>query len=224
MRSPPVGTNDPFRVGRHARPRQPWHPGAGEPLQAPHERDERPCPPLHGQEQDGPVDGDRIEPRPESSWPERIVVGIDTSVESLAALQCALALAVRAGSTLVAVHASGTEESRWDTQDIDRLVRRACTREGCADVLIGRSIVEAGPPAEALIRAAERVGGELLVIGRRGLGAAASSLGSTSEAVLDVAGIPVLIVPSRCSTDTVAAGPADRSAATPSVPSSDVAE
>ena len=95
---------------------------------------------------------------------------------------------------------------------------------GLPDVLIGRSIVEAGPPADALIRAAERVGGELLVIGRRGLGTAASSLGSTSEAVLDVAGIPVLIVPSRCSTDTVAAAASGRSAASPSVPSSDVAE
>jgi nucleotide-binding universal stress UspA family protein len=170
------------------------------------------------------VDDDRIEPRPDSSWPERIVVGVDTSVESLAALQCAVALAMRAGSTLVAVHASGTADSRWGAPDIDGLVRRVCTREGCPDVLIGRSIVEAGPPADALIRAAGRVGGDLLVVGRRGLGAAASSLGSTSEAVLDGAGVPVLIVPSRCSTDTVAARSSGRSAASPSDSSTDVVE
>jgi nucleotide-binding universal stress UspA family protein len=123
---------------------------------------------------------------------------------------------MRAGSTVVAVHAVGPAESRSATPDIDQLVRQACLRVGCPNVLIGRSIFEAGPPAETLLRVAERVGGDLLVIGRRGLGTAASSLGSTSEAVLDAADIPVLIVPRVCSPVEITSATLSGSAACPS--------
>ncbi len=55
---------------------------------------------------------------------------------------------------------------------------------------------EDGPAAHVVLRVAELGGADLIVVGRRGLGAAPRLLGSVSEAVVERARIPVLIVTS----------------------------
>jgi len=56
-------------------------------------------------------------------------------------------------------------------------------------------VTEDGPAADVLLRVAERVGEAMIVVGRRGMGAAPRPLGSVSESVLARATMPVLVVP-----------------------------
>ena len=131
----------------------------------------------------------------ESSWPERIVVGVDDSPEASTALDRAFELAARARSTVVTVHAVGLLEGGGyrPTVDLDGIVAGASARTGCPPELIAAPITETGPPAEVLVRIATQVGGDLIVVGRRGQGLA-WPLGSTSEGVLTNATAPVLVV------------------------------
>jgi nucleotide-binding universal stress UspA family protein len=116
---------------------------------------------------------------------------VDTSRESLAALEWAVALAESTGWSIVAVHAVGLlEEGGYrETPDLDALVAPV---RGRADV---RTVAEPGVPAETLLRVAEREGADLVVVGSRGLGGTARQLGSTSDAVVREATVPVVVVP-----------------------------
>ena len=125
-----------------------------------------------------------------------VVVGVDTSVESTVALQAALALARQLGAHVVVVHAVGLlEEGGYRPAPlVDALVATARRDAGAADV--GIDVVrEDGPAADVLLRVTDRVGGGMIVVGRRGLGEAPRPLGSVSEAVLARATVPVLVVP-----------------------------
>jgi nucleotide-binding universal stress UspA family protein len=123
--------------------------------------------------------------------PRCIVVGIDTSLESLAAMEWALQLAEATGSAVIAVHAVGLLEAGGyrEPPDLDAVVAPARAR---ATV---RSVAEPGSPAEALLRVAEREAADLVVVGSRGLGGTARQLGSTSDAVVREATLPVVVVP-----------------------------
>lgn len=131
-----------------------------------------------------------------SPWPTRVVVGVDTSPESLAALDRGLALAERAHATVIVVHAVGLleEAALRPRPDVDRIIAAACARTGCPSDLVEPPVIEDGPAINVLVRVAERVGGDLVVVGRRGTGESASRLGSTSAGVLDEATVPVLVV------------------------------
>jgi nucleotide-binding universal stress UspA family protein len=126
-----------------------------------------------------------------------VIVGVDGSLESEAALEWAVRLAAPLGWRVVAVHAVGLLEGggyrpRTDAVGLVEGVRRRL--DGVADVPV-EEIVEAGHPAETIVRVAERERGALIVVGSRGLGEAPRLLGSTSEAVLAHTHAPVLIVP-----------------------------
>jgi nucleotide-binding universal stress UspA family protein len=127
----------------------------------------------------------------------RVIVGVDTSSESLAALDWALRLAVGLGCRLVVVHAIGLlEEGGYrERPDLSAIVETA--RRGVSDAAdLGVGIVqEDGPAADVIVRIAEREGAGLIVVGSRGVGQAPRLLGSVSEAVLAHAHVPVLIVP-----------------------------
>lgn len=131
------------------------------------------------------------------AWPERLVVGVDTSPESLAALDRALELAARAGSTVVVVHAVGLLEAGAyrPRPDLDAIVAQARQRVSFPSELLASPVFEDGSPSDVLVRIAHRSGADLIVVGRRGLGGTPRPLGSTSEAVLDKADVPVLVVP-----------------------------
>lgn len=141
----------------------------------------------------------RDAPGMDTSWPERIVVGVDASPESRAALDRAFELAARAGSTVVATHAVGLleEGSYTPPPDIAAMVEAACERTGCPRGLVARPVIEDGPAIGVLLRITQRAGGDLIVVGRRGSGTSERPLGSTSAGILDRAEVPVLVVASH---------------------------
>ena len=126
----------------------------------------------------------------------RVVVGVDTSAESIAALDWALrAAAVFEGSVIV-VHAVGLlEEGGYRPRpDVVAVVDDACSRAPRPRPAT-TVVVEDGPAADVVVRVAEREDADLIVVGRRGLGEAPRPLGSVSERVLAHASVPVLVVP-----------------------------
>lgn len=68
-------------------------------------------------------------------------------------------------------------------------------RVGLVAGFVVERILEDGRPADVIVRIAARVQADLIVVGRRGLGQAPRLLGSTSEAALAHARIPVVVVP-----------------------------
>lgn len=132
-----------------------------------------------------------------TSWPRRIVVGVDSSPESVTALERALALGSLAGATVDVVHAVGLLEqgAYRSAPDLADIVEAACARVGCSSDVVAGTVLEDGPPQVALLRVVSRSGADLLVVGSRGIGGALRPLGSTSEAVLDQSTTAVLIVP-----------------------------
>ena len=127
----------------------------------------------------------------------RLVVGVDTSPESIAALEWALRTAAAFAGSVTVVHAVGLlEEGGYRPRpDLSATVQDACARVVAADCPPTNVVLEDGPAADVLIRVAEREHADMIVVGRRGLGQAPRVLGSVSEHVLDFARLPVLVVP-----------------------------
>ena len=130
-----------------------------------------------------------------------LVVGVDASPESLAAVEWALRLARDLRCRVVAVHAVGLLEGQQLRPHPDVGATVAAARSlgaGFADVEVD-TVFEDGAPPEIITRIAEDEHAVLIVVGSRGLGRATRLLGSTSEAVLARSTIPVLIVPAGSS-------------------------
>jgi nucleotide-binding universal stress UspA family protein len=125
---------------------------------------------------------------------ETIVVGVDTSAESIAALRWAAGLASRTGVPLLAVHAEGLlEEGAYVPRvDVTELIARTLSDQDCAAGLT--SLVEPGHPCETLIRVAERIGARHIVVGHRGVGDTDSDIGSTALQLVSRAHVPVTVV------------------------------
>jgi nucleotide-binding universal stress UspA family protein len=135
----------------------------------------------------------------------RIVVGVDGSPESRAALRWAVAEARLRGARLEAVHVWSfpivpgrelgpsyvipIEELREDAKETLDLV---LAEEGVEGVNVERAVVE-GNPADVLVEAAREA--DLLVVGSRGHGGVAGLLlGSVSRQCAHHAACPVVIV------------------------------
>jgi nucleotide-binding universal stress UspA family protein len=125
-----------------------------------------------------------------------LIVGVDRSEESAVALRTAIAVAGSLSAPLTVVHAVGLlEEGGYRSAPrVDELVARA-RHEAAVRPVDVEVVTEDGPAADVLLRVAERIGAGIIVVGRRGLGAAPRPLGSVSEAVLARAVVPVLVVP-----------------------------
>ncbi len=132
-------------------------------------------------------------PRVDSSN-ETIVVGVDTSSESIAALHWAANLASRIGAPLLAVHAEGLleEGSYVPRVDIADLIKHTLSGSEAAAVLT--SLVEPGPPCETLMRVAHRTGSRHIVVGHRGAGDTGSDIGSTALQLVSRSTVPVTVV------------------------------
>ena len=134
-----------------------------------------------------------------------IVAGYDGSPSSRAAVAHAITLA--AGGRVVVVHAHEAApehlNARWrELLDADHLDRARAVLD---EILLddnkelgdarweGR--LEPGDPADALLRVAEEVGAEALVVGSHGYGPLASLLGSVSHELLRRADRPVTVIP-----------------------------
>jgi nucleotide-binding universal stress UspA family protein len=132
-----------------------------------------------------------------------VVVGVDASPESLAAVEWALQLAKAFGSRVLAVHAVGLLEGQRlrPHPDVAATVTAARTlHRDHADVDVDTICLD-GVPAEIITHLATDRNAAIIVVGSRGIGRATHLLGSTSEAVLARSSIPVLIVPAGSSPD-----------------------
>jgi nucleotide-binding universal stress UspA family protein len=130
--------------------------------------------------------------------PTCVLVGLDTSAESVAALDWSLALASVLGARVVAVHAVGMLEGAGlrAHPDLVGLVREAQDRVGGKAASLSVDLVEEpGSPVEVVLRVSEREGADLVVVGSRGLGGTARQLGSTSEALVCRSHVPVTVLP-----------------------------
>ncbi len=125
---------------------------------------------------------------------DTIVVGVDTSPESIAALHWAARLAAHTGAQLLAVHAEGLlEEGAYVPRvDVVDLIDRTLSGQ---ELGVGvTSLVEPGSPIETLMRVAERTGSNHVVVGHRGVGATGSDIGSTALSLVSRATVTVTVV------------------------------
>jgi nucleotide-binding universal stress UspA family protein len=129
-----------------------------------------------------------------SSAHDTIVVGVDTSDESIAALRWAARVASHTGAKLLAVHAEGLLEEGAYVPKVDVGALVSSTLAGEAPLASSASLVEPGHPCDTLIRVAERVGARHIVVGHRGLGSTESDIGSTALMLVSRSTIPVTVV------------------------------
>jgi nucleotide-binding universal stress UspA family protein len=123
-----------------------------------------------------------------------IVVGVDTSAESIAALKWAAQLAARTGARLVAVHAEGMlEEGDFVPRvDVGAVVASALSGTGSLSHL--EAVIEPGPPCDTLMRVAKRTGSRHIVVGHRGVGDTQADVGSTALLLVSRSAVPVTVV------------------------------
>jgi nucleotide-binding universal stress UspA family protein len=136
---------------------------------------------------------------------ERIVVGVDGSENSLAAVRWAGGLALAVDAEVVAVHAVGLLERLGGDDPVPAEAHREEIRHRfettwCAPLdgtgVRCRRLVRDGPPVSVLLEVVGEVAADLVVVGSRGLGGHPSLLlGSTSTQVAQLAGCPVTVVP-----------------------------
>jgi len=138
-----------------------------------------------------------------------IVCGVDFSRHSGMALRYAATLARRSRAHLVAVFAvdpflSAAAAAAYDTRalagtsllELRRFVRATLGPTASTAV---RCEVVVGKPSQAIVSTADRLGADLLVVGTHGLtGVKKMFFGSTSDAILRRAALPVLVIPRRC--------------------------
>jgi nucleotide-binding universal stress UspA family protein len=136
-------------------------------------------------------------PRPQ------VVVGADGSTGAAHAMRWAAGLAGSLDADVVVVHAIGlleerhgpgvsTAERRAELEALAESWCRPFAASGCRH----RLELADGHPVDVLLRAAERSGASLVVVGCRGVGDnPALALGSTSLKLLQAADRPVLVVP-----------------------------
>jgi nucleotide-binding universal stress UspA family protein len=134
----------------------------------------------------------------------KILVAVDGSPQSHAALRLALDMAQRYRASLCLLHAFPHVSDLLGTPQYEHLL--------AARALIGETLLDSarteigdeapvetqlieGPPAPAILRVAQEEGYDLIVLGSRGQGQLAGLLlGSVSSAVAQRADCPVLIV------------------------------
>lgn len=150
-----------------------------------------------------------VEPAPHDGT---IVVGVDGSTHSDAALRFAFEEAARRSAKIVALNAYRTPVLTVPTDDPDELRTASAAQHRHAETVVNEAVeravdstgtqadvtvrVLAGHPDDALIEAAGEAA--LLVVGPRGRGGLRSLiLGSVSRSVLHHARCPVAVVPAR---------------------------
>ena len=147
---------------------------------------------------------------------EKVLVPIDFSDHTPAVLRAASELASALNAKLWLVHIADPEPDfvgydagpegvrdrvaehlREEHRDLQ--ARAETLRERGIDA---RALLVQGPTVEVILREAEKLGAELIVLGSHGHGAVFRALlGSTSEGVLHKAQVPVLIVPAHSGRD-----------------------
>jgi nucleotide-binding universal stress UspA family protein len=138
---------------------------------------------------------------------DRIIVAVDGSDNSLAAVGWAAGLAEATGAEVVAVHAVGLLEQLDEegapvaSQPHRDEIQRQFEVTWCAPLdqasVRCRRLLRDGNPVSVLLAVADEEDADLLVLGSRGLGGYPEALlGSTSTQVAQHSSRPVTIVPS----------------------------
>jgi len=148
---------------------------------------------------------------------DRIVVGYDTSPESVSAVRWAAGHAAYRGWTLEVVHVwgfagreGGGAGDSWLGREVQEQVHRVAA-EGAAIAVEAapgvdaRPVVLHGPPARVLVERAQ--GARSVVVGRRGAGLVNALVGSSATGVLHRARCPVVVVPAGAPAPAAARGP-----------------
>lgn len=127
----------------------------------------------------------------------RLVVAVDGSEGSREALLCTARLARVMKAEVVAIHTVGDWDEQWQ-EWVDRvrgrLIDTWCRPLRDAGIDYRPIVLEGG--ADDLLSYVRKVGGDFLVVGRRGLGGFRELLlGSFSQRLIHHSPIPVLVVP-----------------------------
>lgn len=127
--------------------------------------------------------------------PVNVLVGIDGSVESAAALETVVRLlGPRIGRLTLATVVDFDVALEGRPPTAEREVAAELERLAAAVAEEPETEILAGPPAEALTERARDGGYHLLAIGSRGRGASKAVLGSVASLLARGCGIPVLVV------------------------------
>lgn len=137
-----------------------------------------------------------------------ILVGVDGSPQSTAALETAIDLAERYQAKLGIIHAFPPVSDLLGNPFYEQLLAARMSNgeqilEAARSLIGDRAAVETqlleGPPADAIMRVAETEHYDLIVVGSRGQGQLRGLLlGSVSSAVAQRAPCPVLVVHPSC--------------------------
>src|SRR5690242_5588932 len=141
----------------------------------------------------------------------QVVVGADGSAGSSAAIEWVAEFAQQTGAAVTVVHAIDLPDDLPDEaatrfhdagrRSVEVLLDRWCMplREAAVD---HRSVLVDSPAAEAILQVAADVRADLVVVGRRGRGGVAQlPLGSVSNALVQSAQLPVLVLGPRTRTE-----------------------
>ena len=129
----------------------------------------------------------------------RVIVGVDGSAESLAAVRSAIELLGERIGALTLVSVIGLDAARPDGKAEEQLEAKAALGEAAhfAGDVLGRSpetILLTGAPAPALLEYSTTTGADLLAIGSRGRGQSRRLLGSVATQLAVGTPVPVLVV------------------------------
>ncbi|MEW6118814.1 MAG: universal stress protein [Pseudomonadota bacterium] len=137
-----------------------------------------------------------VVPRSAHLWDKRILVATDGSPHSGSAVETAGQFARAAGLPLNVVSVVTSSHSESRRKDAERAVAAALERMQALGVQ-AEGAVEEGRPDEAIVKMAESVRADLIVVGSHGrTGLAKILLGSVAQRVIGHAACPVLVVKS----------------------------
>jgi nucleotide-binding universal stress UspA family protein len=135
----------------------------------------------------------------------KIVLALDGSPESLAAIPYARELAQRDGGSIEAVHVreilmgrAGGQTLNANEDEVIAMVRRTVEElaKSGIDITLDTATTAAGGPAHVIADVARRAEADVIVMGTRGRGQVAGLLlGSVTQRLLHLAHCPVLAVP-----------------------------
>ncbi|MFP8963092.1 universal stress protein [Streptomyces nanhaiensis] len=140
----------------------------------------------------------RTEAGPRGPGRLRVLVGVDGSPESEAALRLAVGLLGPCTETLVAAQVVDYDAAELDWQG--RIVEAKSRLSAVAEEAGGRVTaceVLAGPPAAALARFADENRIDMVVVGRHGRGLSKRLLGNVAQELLRDGSVPVLVTGGR---------------------------
>ena len=138
---------------------------------------------------------------------KKILVAVDGSDHALNAVGSAVKIARGSGATLYLLAVDGCRPLKGPLAELakdedlsrdeifERVLESAAITAKIPDTIHVEQLVRIGDPADIILAEAGKIEADIIVVGRRGLGAYAELLlGSISRKVLHLAKVPVLVV------------------------------